>query len=283
MSQSATRRSLAILELLAEHAHGMGLGELCERLEIPKSIAHRLLALLTEHHYVRQDAATSRYYLTLKLTLLGARHFAATGVGDVSQPILDRLAAATGELARLTVVEDSGLVWVGKAQGARHGLRYDPDAGTQVVLHATATGKAWLATMPEAEAMAIVGSTGFATPAHFGRNVIRDSGRFREELRRTRERGYGLAFEEGEPGTAAVAVVVRASAAEGAPAVGTLSVAGPIGRFTAERRTAFIEALNDASEELSGLWPLRSPLASARSEQAAPDGRIHQGAFAYAS
>ena len=282
MSQSATRRSLAILELLAEHAQGMGLGEICKRLDIPKSIAHRLLALLTEHHYVRQDAATGRYYLTLKLTLLGARYFAGTGVGDVSQPILDRLAAATGELARLTVVEGSGLVWVGKAQGARHGLRYDPDAGTQVILHATATGKAWLATLPEAEAMAVVEATGFATPPHFGPNVICEKGRFREELRRTRERGYGLALEEGEPGTAAVAVVVRASSAQGAAGVGTLSVAGPVGRFTPERRAAFVEALRAASEELTGLWPLRSPLTSALSGEPTADGRLRQGAFAHA-
>jgi DNA-binding IclR family transcriptional regulator len=282
VSQSATRRSLAILELLAEHAQGIGLGELCRRLDIPKSIAHRLLALLVEHHYVRQDPATGQYRLTLKLTLLGARYFAGTGLGDVSQPILDRLAAATGELARLTVVEDTGLVWVGKAQGARHGLRYDPDAGTQVILHATATGKAWLATLPEAEAMAIVEATGFATPAHFGPNVIRDSRRFRAELERTRERGYGLALEEGEPGTAAVAVVVRASSAPGAPAVGTLSVAGPVGRFTPERRAAFVEALETASAELSALWPLRGPLAAAAADQPAADGRQPVGALLHA-
>ncbi len=173
---------------------------------------------------------TERYGLTLKLALLGARYLAGTGLGDVSQPILERLAAATGELARLTVVEGEGLAWVGKAQGARHGLRYDPDAGTHVVLHATATGKAWLATLPEAEALRIVQATGFATPAHFGPNVIRDRERFRLELARTRAQGFGLAIEEGEPGTAAVAVVVRASAEATARVVGTLSVAGPVGR-----------------------------------------------------
>lgn len=259
MTQSATRRTLDILETLASQPHGLGLGELCTRLDLPKSIAHRLLGLLGERGFVQQDAATARYSLTFKLALLGARYLAATGLSDISQPILNRLAAATGELARLTVVEGAGLVWVGKAQGARHGLRYDPDAGMHVVLHATATGKAWLATLPEADALRIVAATGFATPAHFGPNVIRDLESFRAELAATRQRGYGLAVEEGEPGTAAVAVVVRASAPAGAPAVGTLSVAGPVGRFTAERRSVFVAALRAAAQELKALWPMRSP------------------------
>ncbi len=261
MSQSATRRTLAILELLAEHPDGAALGEIGQRLAMPKSIAHRLLALLVDCGYVRRHPVTERYELSLKLALLGARFMAGTGVGDVAQPILDGLAAASGELARLAVVEDRGLVWVAKAQGAQHGLRYDPDTGTHVVLHATATGKAWLATLAEAEALAIVEATGFRTPDHFGPRVIRDVARFREELTRTRAQGFGIALDEGEPGTAALAVVVRASAAADAPPAGTLSVAGPIGRFGEARRADLVALLRAAAEELSGLWPLRGSLA----------------------
>ena len=144
MTQSATRRCLDILELLVKHPRGLGLTEICEDRHIPKSVAHRLLALLTERGFVRQDGENARYGLTLKLTLLGARYYVGTGLSDVGQPILDRLAGETGELARLALVEGHGLVWVAKAQGARYGLKYDPDTGMHVVLHATATGKVWL-------------------------------------------------------------------------------------------------------------------------------------------
>ncbi|MEZ5864727.1 MAG: IclR family transcriptional regulator [Geminicoccaceae bacterium] len=193
MKQSATHRAFAILELLVGVPGGLGLGEICARLDIPKSIAHRLLALLAERGLVRQDPATGHYALTLELSLMGARHLAGIGLIDVGQPILDRLAVATGELCRLAVVEGDGMVWVAKAQGARYGLRYDPDAGTRVVLHATATGKAWLATLPEAEALRIVEATGFAPPRHFGPKAIREGKAFGAELARTRERGCGLA------------------------------------------------------------------------------------------
>jgi DNA-binding IclR family transcriptional regulator len=260
MSQSATKRCLQILEFLATHSEGSGLAEICAELRIPKSVAHRLLALLVEHGFVRQDNDSSRYALTLKLTFLGLRYYVGIGLSDVSQPILDRLAAETGELVRLAVVDGETLVWTAKAQGARYGLKYDPDTGLQVVLHATATGKAWLSTLPEEDALKIVAATNFVTPSRFGPDVIRDIDRFREELRGTRKRGYGIAIEEGEPGTAAVAVPVRAEPRADAPAVATLSIAGPVTRFPAERREALGDLLAGAASELSELWPIRTAL-----------------------
>lgn len=260
MSQSATKRSFDILELLAASPRGLGLTEIGDALQIPKSVTHRLLAQLTELGFVCQDMASTRYGLTLKLTLLGLRHYAGTGLGDIAQPILDRLASETGELARLAIVEGEGMVWVAKAQGARYGLRYDPDTGQHVVLHATATGKAWLATLPESEAIRIVAATGFKKPSRFGPNVIRDIEALRAVLRETRERKYGVATEEGEPGTAAVAVAVRGSADPQAAVVATLSLAGPVTRFVPERQRDFARILATAAAELSGIWPLRSSL-----------------------
>lgn len=283
MKQSATERTLDILEFLVGHPAGLQLGDISERLGIPKSIGHRLLGLLVERGFVRQDLDTRQYGLTLKLSLLGARFLAETGLGDVSQPIIDRLAAETEELVRLAVVEGEGLVWVAKAQGARHGLRYDPDAGTHVVLHATATGKAWLATLPEAEALRIVTATRFATPAHFGPNALRDVPSLINELRRTRAAGHGLALEEGEPGTAALAVVVRASAAPDAPVVGTLSAAGPVGRFTAERRALIVDRLGKAAADLSALWPMRGPLAGGRTSGRGTAVRANEGEHRHAA
>lgn len=257
MSQSATRRSLDILELLAASPDGLPLGEIGARLAMPKSVAHRLLALLGEYGYVRQDGG-GRYGLTLKLTLLGLRHFAGTGLTDLTQPILDRLARATGELVRLAIVEGDGMVWVAKAQGARFGLKYDPDTGYNVVLHATATGKAWLSTLDEAEALRIVSATKFKTPARFGPNAVRTGKELRRALAETRARGYGVAIEEGEPGTAAVAVPVRVGPKK--VTVATVSAAGPVTRFTAERRLALARELLSAAQDMAAIWPVRQTL-----------------------
>ena len=94
-----------MLEHLTDQPDGAGLTEICAALNLPKSIGHRLLALLMESGYVMQHGPSGRYGLTLKLTMLGLRHYVRSGLDDLAQPVLDRLAAETGELARLAVVE----------------------------------------------------------------------------------------------------------------------------------------------------------------------------------
>ena len=272
MNQSSAKRALAIMEHLAGRPSGVGLTDICEFLALPKSIGHRLLSLLIETGFVVQHGESGRYALTLKLTMLGLRHYVQTGLDDFAQPILDRLATETGELARLAVVEGNRLIWVAKAQGARSGLRYDPDVdhdtGHDVVLHTTATGKAWLATLPEAEALQIVEATKLETPKRFGANAARTLAEFQERLRAARLAGFGEAVEEGEPGTAAVAVAIcDKSEIGGGKAVGTLSLAGPLMRFGADRRPLLAARLARAAAELGGIWPLRNGVGTSRFDQ----------------
>ncbi|HKX10388.1 MAG TPA: IclR family transcriptional regulator, partial [Stellaceae bacterium] len=202
---AAIDRCLGLLEALTPEPEGLPLGDLADRLDLPKSATHRMLATLTQHGYVRQDPATQAYVLSLKLALLAFRYLDARRLPDAAQSVLDRLARETGEYCRLAVVEGEELVWIARAQGASQGLRYDPDMGQDVVLHATATGKAWLATLPEEEALRLVCARGFHAPPHAGKRVVAGVSGLRQHLAETRQRGYALAIEEGEVGIIALA------------------------------------------------------------------------------
>ena len=101
MAGSLIERALGLLELLASDARGLPLQQLADRLDIPKSAAHRMLAELIRLGYVRQDDDTSRYRLSTRLAALGFRFLASSGVVDLVQPVLDGLARETGELVRL--------------------------------------------------------------------------------------------------------------------------------------------------------------------------------------
>jgi IclR family acetate operon transcriptional repressor len=263
------QRCLDVLELLADSSGGLALAGVAAALDLPKSAAHRILSLLVSRGYAVQHEESGRYRLTLRLTAMGFRYLAGTNLSELCQPVLDRLAANTGELARLAVVDQNGLTWVAKAQGATRGLRYDPDMGRDVVLHATATGKAWLATLPLGEALGLVQARGLAVPERFGPKVIKSLAALRREIEATRQRGYGVAVEEGEPGTAAVAAVIRRGPFPDAPVVGTISIAGPVARLTAERRERIAQDVCAAAKELSLLWPVRDLGGSFRALRAA--------------
>ena len=65
-----------------------------------------------------------------------------------------------------------------------------------------------LSTMNDVAAVNLVKKRGFVVPARFGKPVVRDEATLIRELAATRARGYGMAIEEGEPGTCAMALAI---------------------------------------------------------------------------
>ncbi|MDF2370009.1 MAG: IclR family transcriptional regulator [Rhizobiaceae bacterium] len=257
MTVAAVSRCLNLLDILAGAREALELSELAARMDIPPSAAHRLVTTMANHGWVIQEPSSQKYALSLKMSVLAFRDLDSRNVPDVIQAVLNRLAANTREYCRLAMLEKQDLVWVARAQGAVTGLRYDPDMGQQVVLHATANGKAWLATLPEEEALSIVYSRGFRTDRVLGPNSARNVDELRGRLNETRALGFGISVEEAEAGTAALAVPFRSGPGEDDPIAGTISIAGPLVRIHKGRWTELAEALRQASQEISELWPLR--------------------------
>lgn len=257
MTIAAVERALKLMEALAGEPDGVDLSLLAERLDLPFSATHRLLATLAERGFVTQYPHSGAYGLTLKLSQLAFRDLDSRGLPDAGQIVLDGLAATTREYCRLAVVEGGDLVWIARAQGATAGLRYEPPMGAGPVLHATATGKAWLASLSETEALRIVFARGFEGHDRTGPNALRDVDALRGHLDEARLRGFAIAVEEGEVGIVAMATTFRAGPDPAAPVAGTLSVAGPLPRMQAERRPVIVQALQRAAVEMAEIWPLR--------------------------
>ncbi len=258
MTVAAVERCLSLIETLAGEPEPVELVELARRVGLPNSAAHRTLSTLVARGWVVQDAASQNYSLSLQLSTLAFRDLEARAVPDIVQTVLNGLARRTHEYCRLAIVEGEELVWVARAQGATVGLRYDPDMGHELVLHATANGKAWLATLPEADALRIVCARGFDAARPLGPRAIKDVDELRRHLAETRSRGYATAIEEAEAGTAVVAVPFFCNETDAASAAGTISVAGPLARIRPERFEELSRELHDAAKEVTALWPLRS-------------------------
>ena len=182
-------RTLGILELLSQHGEGMELAAIADTLDIPRSAVHRLLADLVRLGYVRQARGHGDYLLTTKLVSMGLSYLSNTGIVDIAQPLLNRLAEVSGELVRLSVVDGDRLTWVARAQGARQGLRYDPDMGSDARLSCSSSGWAWLSTMSDDEALALVAKQGIGQPEQFGPAAPATLQEVLTAVQATRERG----------------------------------------------------------------------------------------------
>lgn len=254
-------RALNILELLAENSEGLGVLDIAEALAIPKSGAHRLLAELVDNGFVRQDSSRGRYALSSRLFSLGCRQLASLGVTDFAQPVLDRLAAKTGSLVRLAVRDGGQLVYALKAQGARGGLRYDPDMGQICPLFCTATGHAFLSCFPDNEALDRVARQGLNMLSGYGPNAPRSPEALLARIRRARKDGYAVVVEASTPGASAAASPVR-HPASGTP-IGVVSIAGPAVQFDEQNLRAHAASLVEAAGELGATAPVSQSLSRA--------------------
>jgi IclR family acetate operon transcriptional repressor len=229
---SVLERSLAVLETLAAHPEGYSLSTLAGAANMPVSAAHRLLVDLSRSGYVRQNREHGEYMLTIKLVALGLGFLSRSGVVDVAQPFLDALADESGELVRLAVVDGNELIFVAKAQGARSGLRYDPDMGLSVPLSCSAAGHAWLSSMGEDKALEMVARQGFGAPDNYGPKAPTTVKALLPYIRNARKRGFSMIVEVFTPGMTAMAAPVRGP--NGA-AIGVVTIAGPLFRLNEER------------------------------------------------
>lgn len=253
-------RVLAILELLSHQPEGIALGEMADELGLPRSACHRLLAELGRCGYVRQLREQGDYVLTTKMPALGLNFLGGAGIVDIAQPIIDRLAEVSGELVRLALVDGDSLIFVAKAQGARTGLRYDPDMGIDVRLSCSAGGHAWLMTLSEERATELVARQGFGKPAQFGPNAPTTFKALMKTLDEDRARGFSMIVESYAPGmTAMAAPVTRRS--QGTIAV--ITIAGPLMRLNPKRMQELGRPLQQAAHELA-LASAGSPLFTLR-------------------
>ncbi len=246
---SSLERGLALLDLLSKHPEGVAVGQVATALDLPPSGVHRMLKQLVESGYVHQEGVKGAYMLGMKLPALGLSFLAQSGVTDVAQPILDRLAAASRQLVRLSVIDGTNLVWVAVAQGATTGLRYDPgrEQGGTAHLASSASGLAWLSTMSDEEALMKAAQQGLSQEIS-GEGAPKSASDLLARLKQARGQGYALTIDSFIPGMAAIAAPIRRRDGR---VLGAVSVAGPSILLDAARMQALAPALLEAVEEMS--------------------------------
>lgn len=248
---SAVSRAMEVLERLAIAPEGISVSELSRSLRIDKSVVSRILSSLAMQGYVQKDASSDQYQLTFKISALAYAHFGAVGFPERCLPILRELAQQTGELVELAVADGEQLWLVAKVEGWQR-VRVAAYSGGPVVLHAMASGKAWLATLPKAEALRIATARDLEpiTPT-----TITTPEALAAELEQVRRQGYAVSREELMEGATSVAVAVPSPVTRGT-AVGSLVVVAPSFRMTDTVVAEIVPELQARARALSSVWPI---------------------------
>ncbi len=223
----SVERAAALLDAIAAAApRGSTAAELALACGINRATAWRLLATLEGRGLVDRDPATSRYQIGYAMARLAAAS-GTDGMARRCRPVLQRVCAQTGEAASLAVGQRSGLVYIDEV--APPSVLTVSWLARPVPLHATSTGKAWLAWLPEAEARGLLG------PALEGFTDLTVTGvtRLLGELRQIRERGFAVSAGELEAALCGVSAPVLRPGEDRPLAV--FSIWGPADRMPPSR------------------------------------------------
>ena len=241
----AVIRALGLLKTFTRVQPELSLAELSEASGLAKTTAHRLLTALESEGLVARNPVTRSYRLGPAALALGAQALVSNDLRAVVEPELRLLAARTGETATLEVPLEGKMLIVAEVSG-RHLVTVAAELGTRWPIHATSTGKAYLAALSVDERRLLLAPPlQRLTPA-----TIVDLEVLEKELELVRERGYATASEEIEAGASAVGAVLRN--ALGRP-VGGISFGGPASRFTARHVRSLGRELAASAAKLAPL------------------------------
>lgn len=226
-------RAAAILRALAAR-EGQSLGGLAGAVGLPRSTVQRIVAALAAEGLVAPGPGG---------IALGPGLAALTApppdVVTRVRPLLARLAAETGETADLSVLRDGRMVFLDQVPGTRR-LRAVSAVGEAFPLATTANGRAVLALLPRAEALAL------ARAEWAQRGGTGDEAGLSRLLDRVQAEGLALDRDEHTEGLSALGLAFRDG-----DRLYALSVPVPSARFAAGR-ASLERALREAAAGLGG-------------------------------
>lgn len=235
--------ALRLLRLFKEK-RPVRVSEAASEIGVAPSTAHRLLASLEQHDFVRRDPATRTYLPGPALAELG---LATAGVELLALcgPILRRVCTEVGETTHLVVLEGAAILFLDSVETSQ-GLRVGSRVGVTMPAHSTSAGKAMLAQLPEEQIDALYSEPG-ALEQMTARTIV-DLSQLHDELAAIRQRGYATNFEESEPGVTAVAAALPVTPDRRRAAI---SVSGPATRMDEQRVKLIAKVVVEATSSVA--------------------------------
>lgn len=237
----AALRAVRLLKLFSAERSEMSLAELSRASGLNKTTTHRLLRALQSEALIDRNPATSTYSLGAGLMALGVQALASSDLRRRVRPVLRSLAKETGETATLEVPFEDSMLILDEVAGS-HVLGSAGNIGTRWPIHATSTGKAWLAFDESG-----IDRLEHTLKALTSKTVVKKVD-FQPQLAEIRRRGYAITIDELEEGFTAVATIIRGVLGD---VQGALSIGGPTQRLTAVRRAELGSTLCRAAQRLN--------------------------------
>jgi len=230
-------KAIDVLFFLHRSSGPSGVTAIGRALGIPKSTAHRLLAVLVRRGFVERDAR-GQYRPGIALVALGVGALEREPIVAAGRPILEAQAEGMKETLFLAAARGGRLLVLDKCEGPGF-LRASPRVGSELPVHATAIGKIYLAFGPEQLSQAPV-------LEDYTERTVTDPAALAAQVDTVRARGWSESREEWIPGLTGIAAPVLVKY----KLVGALAVSGPAARLGEATLSETVEQITDAAAQI---------------------------------
>lgn len=193
---------LELIEFFADRGRAATLAEISRHFEWPRSSTFNLLGTLVSRGYLYEPRARDGYYPSPRWAQLIARIEREAPIPAQLHELLRALWQKTGETVVLAAISGRHALFIDTLESPQ-AVRYSAAIGKMVPLHVTATGRALLSLLTDAERQSMLCKATFErhTPS-----TLLSVAAIEEEIARSRRRGWFESAAEYTPDLGGVAI-----------------------------------------------------------------------------
>lgn len=246
-------RALGVLSAIAR-ADRMTLTDLSLAVGVPTATTHRILTTLQKRGFVAFDEERQDWLIGIEAFRTGSAFLKRRDLAEIGRPVMQLLMEQTGETANLAVPQGAEVVFIGQIE-THNPIRAFFPPSTRTAMHASGTGKAILAELPQEQVRQLLTRAGLE---RFTANTHTTPAGLFEDLEAIRARGWSFDKEERHDGMSCIGSAIFDE--YGKPCAG-VSISGPSIRFDPSRISEFGASVAHAAAQITersgGVMPAR--------------------------
>ena len=237
-------KALAVLYQIAAFERPLRFSEILDASDHPKATLYRLVQTLTNQGMLNYNEDNGTYILGFRLVRLAHSAWRQSAIAPIARPILDILAAETGETLHLAQMDDGQVLYIDKRNAARP-VEMFSSAGKTGPGYCTGIGKAILAYLPpKDQAKALTRQSFF----RYTKNTIVTHDALKVELIEIAKTAIAFDREEHESGIICIAAPILNAHKR---AIGAISLTSTTSRHSLESLQTHAETLQIAAIKIA--------------------------------
>lgn len=202
---SMSDRALAVLDYVTQSSEPPGLMEIANALHFPKATASRLCSGLESRQWLTRHEGDRSFAPGPRLLSLAVKALQCDPRQALRHEVLSQLVQTLGETCNLTVLDGTRVRYLDRVE-THWPLRMQLEVGSLVPLHATASGKLFLAHMADQRRQAVLENL-LLTPCTS--RTLQSAEALAQQVQQIQVLGYACDREEFMLGMIAVAVPIK--------------------------------------------------------------------------